>query len=123
MDRLLVLLFSVTLLLATSPPRALLEGCDYSGGVCTTQKEVNKESSCWLFPANEEEGSSEGSGCSFPICCVYGPCCCLCIVPVCPVIHVAPPLPEEENARPTGGQDFAPQQVYRAIWKPPATVV
>jgi hypothetical protein len=141
MDRLLVLLFSATLLIATSPPRVSNGLCDYSGGVCTAKESCSakSESSCSegqsaISPtyvkttadkkasAGKEDKNDCGkkSGCPLPICCVCGPCCCLCIVPERPVLHIAPPLPDEERVKPSEHQDFLPQQVCLAIWKPPA---
>lgn len=121
MDRLLVLLFSVTLLLATSPPRVANEACDFSGGICTVKEGcLAKSSFACTAPQEEKKDCSKDSDCSFPICCVYGPCCCLCIVPVCPVLPVSAPMPEETCVKPCEHQDFYPQQVSRAIWKPPS---
>gem|GEM_PF-3485084 len=130
MERLLATLFSVTLLLATSPPRELNGACDYSGGICTVKEicSAKSESSCSneqhsslvLSDTENENNCGKNSGCPLPICCVYGPCCCLCVVPERPVLHIAPPLPEKERVKPGEPQDFLPQQVCLAIWKPPA---
>ncbi|MBC7774500.1 MAG: hypothetical protein H7246_03605 [Phycisphaerae bacterium] len=139
MDRLLVLLFSVTLLIATSPPRVMNEACDYSGGICTGKGSCSAKSESFCFkeqlvnqilpPApqgttgagkEDKNGCGKKSGCPLPICCVCGPCCCLCIVPERPVLHIAPPLPDEQRVKPSEHQDFLPQQVYFTIWKPPS---
>jgi hypothetical protein len=120
MDRLLVLLFSVTLLLATSAPRVSTEARDCSGGVGMEKKTCSVFA---LFCTPDQEGDSDcskDSDCKFPICCVCGPCCCLCIVPECPVLYIAPALPEVQNLKPSGYQVFFPQQVCFSIWKPPA---
>ncbi|MFN0174172.1 MAG: hypothetical protein ACKVU0_05950 [Saprospiraceae bacterium] len=130
MERLLAILFSVTLFLATSPPRGLDKACDYSGGICTVKEicSAKSETSCYkeephnldLSNTEKENDCGEKSGCPLPICCVYGPCCCLCVVPERPVLHIAPPLPEEKRVKPGEPQDFLPQQVCLSIWKPPS---
>lgn len=128
MERLLAFLFSVTLLLATSPPRESNEACDYSGGICTIKESClakseptcTKEQNACGDEAGKENGCGDKSGCPLPICCIYGPCCCLCVVPERPVLHIAPPLPEEKRVKPGEPQGFIPQQVCRSIWKPPA---
>ncbi|MFN0037007.1 MAG: hypothetical protein ACKVUS_18285 [Saprospiraceae bacterium] len=131
MDRLLALLFSVTMLLVSLPPRVSSDVCDYSGGICVKKESCSAKSAssscsseqpaCRIMLGGEEEGAcGKDADCSFPICCVCGPCCCLCLVPERPVLHVAPAVPEEERLKPNGQQDFLPQQVCFSIWKPPA---
>ncbi|MDO8368544.1 MAG: hypothetical protein Q7T20_17220 [Saprospiraceae bacterium] len=130
MDRLLAFLFSVTLLLATSPPRESNEAYDCSGGICIVKESclakteptcTKEQASCQGQAGTKNENRcGDKSGCPLPICCVYGPCCCLCVVPERPVLHIAPPLPEEERVKPGEPQGFIPQQVYHSIWKPPA---
>lgn len=120
MDRLLVFLFSITLVLATYPPRVSPDACDYKGGICVVKEICVKANSICSTSEEENSDCSKDSGCRFPICCVYGPCCCLCIIPECPVLHISPSLPEEERLKPNSDQDFFPQMVCVSIWKPPA---
>ncbi len=122
MDRLLVLLFSVTLLIATAAPRGASEECNFSGGICTTvEKAVKKSTSCLFSGCSEEnETEEQDSGCSMPACCVSGPCCCLCLVPEQPQICGRPVLIQEKRVKPGYYQGFYPQEVDLSIWKPPA---
>ena len=89
MERLLVFLFSITLLLATSPPREVNGAYDYSGGICIAKKSSSAASAYPKEqPANQnkcdkhgQDDCGEESGCPLPMCCFFGPCCCLCRVP------------------------------------------
>jgi hypothetical protein len=121
MERLLVLLFSVTLLMATAPPRSTSDACDYSGGICTVSAVVTAQVSCLFSGCSEEnETEEQDSGCSMPACCVSGPCSCLCLVPEQPEICGKPVYVPEKRVKPGEHQDFYPQEVDLAIWKPPA---
>ncbi|MCC6279771.1 MAG: hypothetical protein IT262_04170 [Saprospiraceae bacterium] len=115
MERLLAVLFSVMLLIATSPPPAEVEGCDYSGGICV----ATNVSNC-LFSSCESEDKEQDSGCTMPVCCVSGPYCCLCLVPEQPEICCRPVSVQEKRVKPGEHQDFYPLEVDLAIWKPPA---
>ena len=127
-NRLLVFLFSVTMLLATSPPRVASVSCDFSGGICTAKDD------CSLFgsaPCTPKQTGKDGhkkdcgdeSNCPLPICCICGPCCCLCIVPERPTLHIEPTTSIEERLTPLYYQTFVPQQVLLSIWKPPADLL
>ncbi|MFN0215616.1 MAG: hypothetical protein ACKVT2_15270 [Saprospiraceae bacterium] len=129
MERLLVLLFSVTLTLATSPPMGLSDSCDYVSGICTSKPVRSDipnacfgvfEMKCDLEEEEDKDDCTKNSGCPLPICCVNGPCCCLCIVPERPVLFRATTSPEEERVKPIEPKGFLPQQFYPSIWKPPA---
>lgn len=122
MDRLLVLLFSVTIFLATSAPRGGMENCDFSGGICVMTKTVKDKMNCLASFSCEKGGDSEekDSGCTMPACCVSGPCCCLCLVPEQPQICGRPVLIQEKRVKPGYYQGFYPQEVDLSIWKPPA---
>lgn len=122
MERLLVLLFSVTLLIATAAPRGASEECNFSGGICTTVETAVKKSTSCLFSGCSEKNETEeqDSGCSMPACCVSGPCCCLCLVPEQPQICGRPVLIQEKRVKPGYYQGFYPQEVDLSIWKPPA---
>jgi hypothetical protein len=122
MDRLLVLLFSVTMLLATAAPKVPNLACAYSKSKCiaTAICTALSGSLCSGAPCKEKDGCGKGSGCPLPVCCVSGPGCCLCIVPERPLLHIGSSFPEEELILPNGFQDATPQQVYFSIWKPPA---
>jgi hypothetical protein len=125
MDRLLALLFSVTLIIATSPPRVGVEGCDYSGGICVVSKVVKDNFQCILSFSCEKgtDDGTEDSGCSMPACCVSSSCCCLCLVPEQPQICGRPVLIQEKRIKPGYYQGFYPQEVDLSIWKPPSFVV
>lgn len=122
MDRLLVYLFSCSLFLATSPPEMPNAACDYSGGICTMKQSCGEQQSrSCPFDKNGKKGcGGKKSGCPLPACCLNGPCCCLCIVPERPVLHMAPVLAEEKRVKPHYNPNFHPQEVSLSIWKPPA---
>jgi hypothetical protein len=117
MERLLSILFSVTLLMANMPPKGG-EGCDVGAGFCVMVENCapSPDSSCSLGHQGE---CGEKSACPIPICCVCGPCCCLCLVPERPVLPVAI-FPDEECIKVFAQKNFSPQQVWLAVWKPPA---
>jgi len=118
MERLLAILFSITLLMATAPPKAAMSDCSYSGGICVKNEDCSpaSDSACSL---SHEESDDEKSACPMPICCVCGPCCCLCIVPERPVVPTAI-FPDEKDIKIFAQQNFSPQQVWLSVWKPPA---
>jgi hypothetical protein len=123
MERLLVFLFSITLLIATSPPPATGEGCDFYGGICMVVESIGGITSCSSSSEEDPNDCSKNSDCSGPICCLYGPCSCLCLMPEYPVLVVSPDFPEERSVKPGEHQDFVPQQYCLSIWKPPAQPV
>jgi hypothetical protein len=117
MERLLAILFSVSLLQSTAPPRAVSEHCDFMAGVC-----VFLSGTVDCGESDEQSGCEKSRDCALPVCCSNGPCCCLCLVPERPFIHAAPSPAEIWLAKPNGLQHFYPQQVSRSIWKPPAMI-
>jgi hypothetical protein len=120
MERLLAILFSVTLLIATAPPKVPVTECDYAGGICVQKASVRSDSedTCW-FDFGGCNDDSKKSACPMPICCVSGPCCCLCIVPERPELPEPVWLPEPRT-QPATQRAFLPQQVWLSVWKPPA---
>jgi hypothetical protein len=119
MERLLSLLFSITLLMATAPPKSATNDCSYSGGICVQKESCDSSASDSACSLGHQEDKSENSACPMPICCVCGPCCCLCIVPERPVLPTAI-FPDETGAKIFALQNFSPQQVWLSVWKPPA---
>lgn len=118
MERLLSILFSVVLLIATAPPKTG-SGCNVAVGFCVLVENCaapSSESSCSL---DHKGDCSEKSACPIPICCVCGPCCCLCIVPERPVLPTTILL-DEQSVKIFTHPVFLPQQVWLSVWKPPA---
>lgn len=119
MERLLAILFSIMLLIATAPPKMAGGGCSYAGDICTPKENctpTSSEASCAL---HRDGNGDQKPVCPMPICCVCGPCCCLCLVPERPVLPVAF-WPDEIRTSPATQQAFLPQQVWLTVWKPPA---
>ena len=114
MDRLLSILFSVVLLTATSPPRTAAGVCDVAGNCSRMPVHLPCRS-------NEKSNDKQKPACPVPVCCVCGPCCCVCLVPEQPVLHRGAMPEESENLQPGSFLTFHPQPVWLSIWKPPAT--
>lgn len=119
MDRLLAVLFSVMLLIATAPPKAPGGDCSFSGGICTAKQTGSPAASGGACSLDHESDNGNKPACPTPICCVCGPCCCLCLVPERPVLPVAY-WSDEVRTKPATHRDFLPQQVGLSVWKPPA---
>ncbi|MDX1910271.1 MAG: hypothetical protein SFV22_02235 [Saprospiraceae bacterium] len=117
MERLLAILFSISLLQSTAPPRAVNENCDFMAGICVL---ISSSGVTDCSGQGEENDCEKNKDCALPVCCSNGPCCCLCLVPERPVIHAAPVSAETNSGLPSNIQHFCPQQVLRSIWKPPA---
>ena len=117
MERLLSILFSITLLMTTMPPKSG-GGCDAAVGFCVPVENCapDSESPCSLDHPGD---CGEKSACPIPICCVCGPCCCLCLMPEHPVLPTAI-LPDEVSVKIFAHSVFSPQQVWFSVWKPPA---
>ncbi|MCW5924849.1 MAG: hypothetical protein KIS77_21195 [Saprospiraceae bacterium] len=117
MERLLSILFSVTLLLATMPPKVGGD-CFYWGGICVVQESCAADAAASCAADHSKDGD-KAPVCPAPICCVAGPCCCLCLMPETPLLPSVV-LPTERSARVFACAVFLPQQVWLSVWKPPA---
>ena len=119
MERLLSILFSVMLLIATAPPKVSVSVCSYAGGICVQKESCTPTSggSCALNHGDSDDGKRPV--CPMPVCCFSGPCCCLCLVPERPVLP-EPYWLQETHTQPATYRAFLPQQVWLSVWKPPA---
>lgn len=119
MERLLAILFSVMLLIATAPPKVSVSMCSYAGGMCVQKESATSASGGSCALDHEDSASGKRPACPMPLCCVSGPCCCLCLLPERPVLP-EPYWLQETHTQPATYRAFLPQQVWLSVWKPPA---